>query len=354
MKGKTGLLVLIAFFLLFGILMISDVSLLEAERNFGDRLYFIKHHLFWVGIGLTAMLAISTFKYQFWTKISFYLYLLSIVLLIIVLIPGIGVTVYGAQRWIDIGFVHFQPSEIVKLFLIIYLSSLFFSKENVSICQLFLVLLPPVGLTLAQPDFATASIMVALGLAVYFLSGASLKKIIIPSIVFLVLGVFFILTSPYRKERIAGLLDPFYDPLGKSYHAHQLTLTLGSGGIWGVGMGESRQKYLYLPQVTTDSIMAVVAEEFGLVGMTVFLASFSVLIATIFKIASRAKDKLGKILAGGIGCWIGLQGLINLSAVAVLLPLTGVTFPFISYGGSSLLSIMIAMGIVLNINKQNQ
>ena len=353
MKGKAGLLVLIALFLLFGILMIGDVSLLEAERTFGDRLYFIKHHLFWVSIGLLAMLVTSAFKYQLFLKTSFYLYLLSIVLLIIVLIPGIGVTVYGAQRWINIGLTRFQPSEIVKLFLLIYLSSLLSTKENVSIGQLFLILLPPVGLTLAQPDFATAVIMVATGLVVYFLSGASLKKIIIPSAAFLVLGVFFILTSPYRRERVAGLLDPFYDPLGKSYHAHQLTLTLGSGGVWGVGMGQSRQKYLYLPQVTTDSIMAVVAEEFGLVGITIFLAFFSSLIAMILKIASRARDDFGKILAGGIGFWIGLQGLINLSAITVLLPLTGVTFPFISYGGSSLLSIMIAMGIVLNINKQN-
>ncbi len=334
--------------------MIGDVSLLEAERTFGDRLYFIKHHLFWVVIGILAMFGTSVIKYQLYLKISFYLYLLSIILLIIVLIPGVGVTVYGAQRWINIGFTRFQPSEIVKLLLLIYLSSLLSSKENVSIGQIFLVLLPPVGLTLAQPDFATAAIMVALGLIVYFLSGAEIKKIIVPSLVFLALGVFFISISPYRRERVAGLLDPFYDPLGKSYHAHQLTLTLGSGGIWGVGMGESRQKYLYLPQVTTDSIMAVAAEEFGLVGITVFLVFFSSLTAMIFKIASKAKDDLGKILAGGIGFWIGLQGLINLSAIAVLLPLTGVTFPFISYGGSSLLSIMIAMGIVLNINKQNQ
>jgi cell division protein FtsW len=331
--------------------MIGDVSLLEAERSFGDRLYFIKHHLFWVFIGTIAMIASSAFDYKLFSKFSFYLYIASIALLIAVLIPGIGVTVYGAQRWINLGFTRFQPSEIAKIFLLIYLSCLL-SKKTVNIGQLFLILVPPVGLTLAQPDFATAAIMVALGLIVYFFSGEEIKKIVIPSLIFLILGIFFITTSPYRRERVSGLLNPFYDPLGKSYHSHQLTLTLGSGGIWGVGMGKSRQKYLYLPQVTTDSIMAVVAEEFGLVGISMFLTIFSLFVATIIKIAVTAKEELGKILAGSIGCWIGLQGLINLSAVSVLIPLTGVTFPFISYGGSSLVSIMIAMGIVLNINKQ--
>jgi len=331
--------------------MIGDVSLLEAERSFGDRLYFIKHHLFWVFIGTIAMIGSSAFDYKLLSKFSFYLYIISIILLVAVLIPGVGVTVYGAQRWINLGFTRFQPSEIAKIFLLIYLSSLL-SKKTVNIGQLFLILVPPVGLTLIQPDFATAAIMVALGLIVYFFSGEGIKKIIVPSLIFLALGVFFIATSPYRRERVSGLLNPFYDPLGKSYHAHQLTLTLGSGGVWGVGMGKSRQKYLYLPQVTTDSIIAVVAEEFGLAGITVFLIVFSLLVATIIKVAIATDDELGKILAGSIGCWIGLQGLINLSAVAVLLPLTGVTFPFISYGGSSLVSIMIAMGIVLNINKQ--
>jgi cell division protein FtsW len=186
MKNRTKLLILIFLFLLFGIFMIGDVSLLEAERSFGDRLYFIKHHLIWISIGLGLMIVFSAIRYQFLANISFCFYLLSIILLVAVLIPGIGVNVYGAQRWIDLNFIRFQPSEIVKIFILIYLSSLLV-KKSVNIGQLFLILIPPVGLILAQPDFATAAIIVASGLTVYFFSGESIKKIIVPCSIFLFL-----------------------------------------------------------------------------------------------------------------------------------------------------------------------
>jgi len=355
MKTKgNSFLILVLLFLAFGILMIGDVSLLEAERSFGNKFYFLKHQLIWVGLGLAGAGAVSLIDYHRWKKYSFFLYLVSLVGLLAVLLPGIGVVVNGARRWIDLGFFGFQPSELAKLALLLYLSSLFTVKEKAKLGHFFLVLLPPVALTLIEPDFGTAAIMVAIGLMIYFLSGAKIEKIVAPALIFFALGVIFIFASPYRKERVFGLLDPFYDPLGKSYHAHQLTLTLGSGGIAGVGMGQSRQKYLYLPEVTTDSILAVVAEEFGLIGITVFIVLFGTMILSAFRIALSAPDPLGMTLGGGIAAWIAIQGLINLSAVAVVLPLTGVPFPFISYGGSSLVSILAGVGILLNIGKREK
>jgi len=345
-------MIMVILMLFFGLLMIGDVSLLEGERNYNDKFHFIKHQSIWIVLGLIAAAILSKIDYHYWSKISFFIYLFSIVALIAVLIPGVGTEIWGARRWINIGFLSFQPSELGKLSLLIYLSSLLSIKEKLSILNVFLILIPLIGLTLAEPDFGTAAIMVGLGLSLYFLSGVDLKKFLLPLAVFIFLGIFFILTSSYRRDRVEGLLDPFNDPLGSSYHAHQVVLTLGSGGVWGVGMGKSRQKYLYLPQVSTDSIMAVVAEEFGLVGVTIFLSLFGLLVAYAFKIAISARDSLGTLLASGIACWLTIQGLINLSSVAILLPLTGVPFPLISYGGSSLVSILVAIGIVLNIAAQ--
>lgn len=353
MKNKGGVFFfLVLFFLLFGLLMIGDVSLLEGERNFGDKFYFFKHQLIWGGGGLILALVISLIDYHLWRRLSFFIYLFSLFLLILVLIPGVGISAWGARRWLNLGFFRFQPSEIAKLGLLLYLSSLLEKKEQLAVREFFLLLLLPVGLTLLEPDFGTAAIMVAIGLTIYFLAGIPAHQVTLPSVILFLLGVGAIIISPYRRERVLGLLDPFYDPLGKSYHAHQLILTLGSGGVWGIGMGKSRQKYLYLPQVTTDSIMAVVAEEFGLVGITLFIILFLVLILTGLKIAFQAQDKLGQLIAGGIVSWLAIQGLINLSAVAVLLPLTGVPFPFVSYGGSSLIALMIAVGIILNISRK--
>lgn len=355
MKPKlNAFFILVLLFLTFGLLMIGDVSLLEAERNFGDKFYFLKHQAAWLLIGLSIAYGFSFIDYHFWKKISFYWYFFSLITLVLVFLPGIGVSAYGARRWINIGFFSFQPSEMAKLSFLVYLSSLISAKDSFKIQHFFLVLLPPVGLTLLGPDFGTAAIMVGIGLAVLFLSGISVKNIALPAIILFALGILFIATSSYRRERVLGLLDPFYDPLGKSYHVHQLTLALGSGGLWGVGMGQSRQKYLYLPQVTTDSIMAVVAEEFGLIGVSIFMILFIALVFSLFKIAFQAKDTLGKLLAGGIAAWIAIQGLVNLSAVAVVLPLTGVPFPFVSYGGSSLLTMLAAVGIGLNIGKIKQ
>ena len=284
-------------------------------------------------------------------KMSLPLYIFSLLLLFLVFVPGIGIKIWGARRWLSLGGYSIQPSEFTKFTLLLYLSSLFSQEEKRTLKNLLFIALPAFFLIVLEPDFGTASIIVALCLVIYFISGASIKNLLSLSLLTTILGIFFILFSPYRRKRIIGLLDPFYDPLGDSYHVYQIVLTLSAGGFFGRGIGESRQKYQYLPQVTTDSIMAVVGEELGFLGLTIFTGLLIFLVWLCFKIAKSKENLFAKLIAVGTGSWIATQGLVNLSSIAIILPLTGVPFPFISYGGSSLLAIMAAIGLVLNVNK---
>jgi len=348
-ERKLGSFFIIALlFLLFGLLLIGDVSLIEAERSFGDQFYFLKKQIFWALIGGGMFLVGAKMNYSFWKKLSLPFFVLSLIPLGLVLFPQFGQVIGGSRRWLNVAGFGFQPSEVVKLSLILYLSSLL-SEHKLKFFQLFLILALPISLIILEPDFGTSVIMVVISLVIWFLSGANLGKIILPSLFLLGLGLLLIYISPYRKARVMGMIDPFGDPQGKSYHSYQLVLTLGSGGLGGVGMGQSRQKYQYLPHVTTDSIMAVVGEEFGLVGLSVVIAAFAYFIFLGFRLGVGVKDNFGKLLVGGIITWIATQGLINLSAVAILLPLTGVPFPLVSYGGSSLVLTLFSLGIVYNI-----
>ncbi|MCD6225904.1 cell division protein FtsW [bacterium] len=345
---------LIAFlFLLFGIFLIGDVSLVEAEKNFGDKFYFLKKQLVWAGIGTFLFLLASQINFHFWKKVAFPIFLFSLVFLILVLFPSWGEVVWGARRWISLGPFRFQPSEIGKLALLIY-GSFLLTQKNLSPLAFWIAMTFPVVLVLLEPDFATSAMMVSIALVIWFLSGAKLKKVLGLSFVLLLAGVVLVYFSPYRRQRVLGMINPFSDPQGKSYHAYQLVLTLGSGGITGVGLGQSRQKYLYLPQVTTDSIMAVVGEEFGFLGMIGVTTAFLTMIFFGFRIALNCEDEFGRLFAGGLVSWLAIQGLINLSAIAVVLPLTGIPFPFVSYGGSSLIVLLFALGIMFNIYKNEK
>ncbi len=348
-ERKLGSFFIIAFlFLLFGLLLIGDVSLIEAERSFGDQFHFLKKQIFWALLGGGFFLGGAKINFNFWRKLALPLFVLSLVPLTLVLFPQFGQVIGGSRRWLNLAGYVFQPSELVKFSLILYLSALL-SKKEVNFLQLFLVLAVPISLVILEPDFGTSVIMVVVSLVLWFLSGANLGKIILPSLFFLGLGMLLIYISPYRKARVMGMIDPFGDPQGKSYHSYQLVLTLGSGGVGGVGMGESRQKYQYLPHVTTDSIMAVVGEEFGLIGLSVVIGAFIYFIFSGFRLGLNSKDDFAKLFVSGIITWIGTQGLINLSAVAILLPLTGVPFPLVSYGGSSLVLTLFSLGIIYNI-----
>lgn len=355
LKPQTKRIDILLFYLIvvltiFGVLMIFEASSITAFQDFGDKYYYIRQQIVWIVLGFIALLTFSRIDYHAFKKVSPILLLATFVFLILVLIPGFGVKLLGARRWINLGFFGFQPAELAKLTLVIYLSSLFASKPKFLPFVTVLGLL--IFLMLLEPDLGTAVIISITGFILYFSSGASLLSLIGFLSGGLIGGITLIISSSYRRARLLTFLDPDRDPLGSSYHLHQILLALGSGGLFGVGIGASRQKYAYLPEATTDSIFAVIAEEFGFIGALVLISIFLIIIWRGLKIAMEAPERFGQLLAAGITSWIGIQTVVNLAAMVSLIPLTGVPLPFVSYGGSSLVINLIGIGILLNISKQ--
>lgn len=349
-RDKWLILGLVFGLLVFGLIMIGDVSLVQAEVAFGDKFYFLKKQFFWALLGMISLVVFSKLDYHFLKKIARGFFLLTLILLALVFVPGLGLRIYGARRWLNLGFLTLQPVEIVKLSLALYFSSLLSNSEGkLPIIRVLLILLIPVAMVIFQPDFGSAILLVVMAGVLLLLNGKNLYQLGFLAILGIMAGGILAISSPYRKERVLGLLNPFYDPQGKSYHVYQLALTLGSGGWFGLGMGNSRQKYQYLPEATTDSIVALIAEEFGFVGIFIFISIFVLLIVVALKVANNCSDLFGRSLALGIIAWVAAQGALNLGAMAMVLPLTGVPFPFISYGGSSLVILLTGIGIFLNI-----
>jgi len=340
--------VLIAL-VLFGLLMVFNASPVTSLRDFGDPYFLIKQQIIWAIIGLALGLVAFKINYHFWGKVSPLLLLIGIIMLLAVFIPGLGFKIYGAQRWLKFGFFTLQPAEFIKLAYIVFLSSILAKKVR------FLPFAVITGLicsiVLRQDDFGTTAIIALMGGAIYFLSGAPLLQIITLVPAGLGIAAFFILTSDYRRERFLTFLNPSADPQGAAYQINQILIALGSGGIFGVGLGASRQKYGFIPEVTTDSIFAVVGNEVGFIGSMIVLLTFLFIVYRGFKIARFAPDKFGGLLAIGVASWIGLQTFFNLAGMSSLLPLTGVPLPFISYGGSSLVTTIVASAILLNISR---
>jgi cell division protein FtsW len=345
------MLIAVVILSLFGVLMVYDSSVAIAIRDFGNQYYYLRDQLKWLVVGFTALTVFSFIDYHAWYKIALPLLLGTLVLLVAVFLPGIGVRALGAHRWINVGFFVLQPAELAKLALVIYLSAWFSFRERRRLAAFALLVFMVVGLVLLEPDLGTSVIIVAIALILYFASGAPVLHfaVIIPVIAAGILGLAVI--SPYRMARLTAFIHPDLDPLGSSYHIRQALLGLGSGGWFGVGIGQSRQKYEYLPEANTDSIFAIIGEETGFVGGVAVILMFVFASWRGFRIAKRAKDGFGKLLAIGVTSWISLQSIINLSAMVALMPLTGVPLPFVSYGGSSLIIMLAAVGILLNISK---
>ncbi len=352
-KGNSDyfLLGLIVFFVVFGLIMIGDVSLVQGAVTFSDKFYFLKRQLFWAGLGTIFLVIFSKINYNFWKNYSKYIYLLSIVFLGLVFLPEIGITAYGAKRWLDFGFIRFQPTELAKFSFLIFFAHLSSKKDGVPLVQQLVYLAVPLGLILLEPDFGSSVLLLSTVGLIWFLSQPNLTYFLGVAVLALIIGAILIFSSPYRKQRVMGMFDPFYDPQGQSYHVYQVALTLGSGGLFGKGMGNSRQKFQYLPETTTDSIMALVGEEFGFIGLTLIIVVFAIFIWRGLNTAKLAPNDFGRLLATGIIGLIAFQGLINLGAIAITLPLTGMPFPFVSYGGSSLIVLMSLTGILINISK---
>lgn len=351
---------LFAVIAIFGIVMLSSVSNAVAYQRFGDSLYYVKHQILYGLIpGIVICIAFSMINYKIWKKFAFPIYLGTIVLLLAVFVPGIGQTFGGANSWIQIGGLTFQPAEIVKLGFILYLAA-WLEKRGKNVLKDFSDGLMPFVVSLSiimvliflQPDVGTMTIIVLIALMIYFVAGASIKHLVAISVAGIAGLVVLIKMAPYRAARFTVFLHPEVDPQGIGYHINQALLAIGSGGILGLGFGHSRQKNLYLPEVIGDSIFAIIAEELGFVIVVIVLLLFLALIYRGYQIARNSPDVFGKLVVAGIMSWIGFQSFVNISAMVGLLPITGLPLPFVSYGSSSLVVLFAAMGIVINISRQ--
>lgn len=336
----------------FGLLMIFNASSVIAYELFGDKYHYFRDQVVWVVLGYTALFIFYLFDYRRLYNMALPLLIFSLIILIAVFIPGIGSSAKGAARWINIFSFRLQPSEFVKLSLAIYLAAWFSNKEKNRFLAFSLLLGAVILLVMLQPDMGTASIILFEAVAIYFFSGGSMLYFIASAPVIALGGYMLIKSAPYRAERLTSFLNlgnSFHDT---SYHVKQILIALGAGGVWGLGIGNSLQKYAYLPENVTDSIFPIIAEEFGFVGATILVLAFMLLVWRGFHIASRSRDTFGKLLAVGIITFIGIQIVVNLGAMTALLPLTGIPLPFISYGGSALILNLASVGILLNIAKQ--
>ena len=334
-----------------GLIAVADASAPQALSIFNDKYFFVKQQAIWGGLGILLMFVFSRIHYSIWEKVATPFFFLSVLLLIIVLIPSIGTKVLGARRWIIAGPISIQPSEIAKLALTVYLAKV--ASLNKKVLSYFIPIGIVTALIMLQPDLGTTMIISVIGMVQVFVSGVPILGIILAVVVGTLSSLALILTSDYRRDRLLTFLKISQDPLGRDYHIRQILLALGSGGIFGVGLGQSRQKYLFLPEAATDSIFAVVAEELGFIGAVALVFLFAFFCIKGLRIAKNAPDKFSQILGVGLVSWISTQVILNIGSMVALVPLTGIPLPFFSYGGSALTMILIACGILLNISKFN-
>ncbi|MDD2823039.1 MAG: putative lipid II flippase FtsW [Candidatus Daviesbacteria bacterium] len=352
-KRKIDIILLITAILLvlLGLLAVFDASQFQAFQEFGDKMYFIRQQLISAALGFILLVFFIFFDYHRLEKIALPFLLVSILLLILVFVPGFGVLAGGAHRWLKFAGFTIQPAEIIKLSTIIYFASVFQNKVQT---KTFVVILGIVAVIVGvfQKDLGSAIVYSLVAFSVYFIAGAPTSHFLGLLFTGIFGAVFFIATAPYRIQRVLAFLDPFADTQGFTYHISQVLIAIGSGGIFGLGIGQSRQKFSYIPEVTTDSIFSIIGEEFGFIGCLLLLTVICFLIYRSFKIAENAPDKFGRLLAIGLVVWLGSQAIVNLAAMVSLLPLTGVPLPFISYGGSALIANLVTVGILLNISRQ--
>lgn len=344
----------------FGLVMIASSSMVVSLEKYNSSYAYVIRQIGSLLIGLVLMMITYRIDYRIYKKYAVWLFIIALGLLILVYVPGIGVKINGASRWIGFGSRMFQPTEIVKICFILYLSAWLDKKGEViksfsSGFVPFALLIALVGfLIIKQPDLGTLSVIIITSAIMYFASGAKLAHIGLGAGSLIVLLGILIKMEPYRMQRLLVFLNPTLDSQGASYHINQALIAIGTGGLWGLGFGQSKQKYLYLPMAHTDSIFAIISEELGFMRSGLILVVFILLGVRGFKIAKNAPDDFGRLVAVGITSWILIQAFINIAAMLSVVPMTGVPLPFISYGGSSLMFLLAAVGIMLNISQQSQ
>lgn len=359
-KNNVDILLLIAIIAIsvFGVIMVYSASYVWAEYKFNDPFKFVKNQSLFLMIGIILMIIISKIDYKIYYEKSNLLLLITIILLILVVIPGIGTVRNGSRSWFGIGSFGIQPSEAAKLALIIFVSK-YLSNNNKELKNIKKGVIPILtitllifGLIMLQPDFGTGFIIIVTIIGLLFVGGVNLKFFLYLGIIGLLGITGLIIVAPYRLQRILSFLNPWSDPLGTGFQIIQSLYAIGPGGLLGFGFLESRQKHFYLPEPQTDFIFSIICEEFGIIGALIVIFLFTLLIAMIIKLALGQEDLFKKYVIFGLGFQIIFQTILNLSVVIGLIPVTGVTLPFISYGGSSLLITIVSIGIILNLSKK--
>ena len=342
---------------IFGLMMIYSASSIWAEYRFNDSFHYLKYQLVFFLIGLIILYIVSRIDYSYYYKYSNKILLACIILLILVLIPGIGSIRNGSRSWFGIGPFGIQPSEAAKLGLIIFTSKYISSSERYikdyikGVFPILFITLFIFGLIMLQPDLGTGMILVVSIIALLFIAGINMKFFIIAGAIGIVGVIILIIIAPYRMARITSFIDPWSDALGSGFQIIQSLYAIGPQGIFGTGYLNSIQKHFYLPEPQTDFIFSIIAEEFGVIGGVIVVSLFFIILYRGVTIALNQKDHFAKYLAFGMTFQIIIQSILNLCVVIGLIPVTGVTLPFLSYGGSSLLISMVQVGILLNISK---
>lgn len=348
--------------LIFGLIMLSSASSPVGHQRFSDGYFFIKRQLiFGVLPGLALFFLFAKISYKRLQDLAIPIYILVIIILLLVFIPGIGSNLNtGAQSWILIGDYSFQPSEFAKLGIIIFLASYLTlkGKKLLNFKEGFLIAvclgLAPIMLVVLQPDIGTVAILFTIMFGLLFVAQTNVRHLSVLALVGIISIVILVLLAPYRAARLTIFLHPELDPQGIGYQTNQALVAVGSGGVLGLGLGHSRQKFQYLPEVHADSIFAIVAEEMGFIVSVLFIILLGCIAYRGYMIASSIKDEFGQLLMVGILVWFISQSFLNIGAMIGLLPLTGVPLPFVSHGGTALMISMASVGIMINISKETK
>ena len=352
-----ALISVIVLLVTFGLVMLASASSDLAKLQFDDSYFYLRHQLlFGLVVGIIGFLAGAFIYYQRFRKWALVLFALNIVTMILVFSP-LGIETKGASRWLDLGSFSFQPGEILKLTFLLYLAS-WISKTKTrrkSFVEGFLPFLILVGtavlLLIIQPSTTTAIILFTASVVMYFTAGAHIRFLVAIALLAVTALSILVYITPYRLERITTFFNPQEDQLGSGYHINQALIAIGSGGITGVGYGQSTTKLNYLPEPIGDSIFAIIGEEFGFIGSSIILMLFLIFTWRGFSIARATTDTFGRLLVIGFTSIISIQAVVNIAAISGLIPLTGVPLPFISYGGTALAVFLTMSGIIINISR---
>ena len=354
---RLSIAVLVTLFICIGTIMIYSSSGVYAMRELGDKAYFLNRHLFFLLIGLILAGGVTAIDYRDLRPWAKPLILCAVILLAMVLIPGIGKASYGARRWFKIGVLSFQPSELAKLAMLIYMAD-FLARKQTKVGEFWNGFLPPITilgvmclLIIKQPDLGNCALMASIVVIMLYVAGGRLAHIVCLALAALPFLYVLVVHVPYRWARIVAFLNPWEDSQGIGFQLTQSQIALGSGGLFGVGLGKSAQKFFYLPAAHTDFIFSIIGEELGLAGTLAVISLFVIFIWQGARLAKRVTDPFGHFLAVGIVAMLGLQTVVNIGVSIGAMPTKGLPLPFISYGGSALIFNMIAVGLLLNISR---